>query len=57
LAGGIVGVVLSLWYRNNEPQKPIEIWDDDSDESLDYLTENDEENENDNPDKLNKYTI
>jgi len=47
LAGGLVGVVLSLWYRNNDPQKPIKIWDDDSDESLDYLGESDEETEND----------
>jgi len=47
LAGGLVGVFLSLWYRNNDPQKPIKIWDDDSDESLDYLGESDEETEND----------
>ena len=53
LAGGFVGVVLSVWYRNSEPQKPVQIWDDDADESLDYLSDQDEgideENENDKP--------
>jgi len=53
LAGGFVGVVLSVWYRNSEPQKPVQIWDDDTDESLDYLSDQDEgideENENDKP--------
>ncbi|MDP4238038.1 MAG: rhomboid family intramembrane serine protease [Bacteroidota bacterium] len=46
LAGGITGSVLSLWYRNDGPQKPVKVWENEEDESLDYLNENDEEIEN-----------
>lgn len=54
LAGGIIGLVLSIYYRNDEPQKPIKNWEDEEDdeESLDYLSEDNEdiENVNDQPD-------
>jgi membrane associated rhomboid family serine protease len=46
LAGGITGFALSLWYRNDGPQKPVKVWENEEDESLDYLNENDEEIEN-----------
>jgi len=51
LAGGLIGLVLSVLYRNEGPQKPVEKWEDedddeDNEESLDYLIENDEEIEN-----------
>ena len=37
LAGGLTGTVISVIFRNNPPQKPIQVWNDD-DENLD-LTE------------------
>jgi membrane associated rhomboid family serine protease len=30
LSGGIVGLILSVVYRNQGPQKPIVVWDDES---------------------------
>jgi len=48
LSGGIIGTVLSIWFRNAGPQKPVKIWDeedDDTDEPLDYLDETEIENE------------
>ena len=49
LSGGIVGFVLSVWYRNDGPQKPVKEWEEeeDDDESFDYLVENGQEIEND----------
>lgn len=32
LAGGLTGLVLSILYRNDDPQKPIVIWDEDDSE-------------------------
>ena len=46
LAGGIIGFVLSICYRNEGPQKPVIKWDDEEDESLDYLEYNNENVEN-----------
>lgn len=45
LAGGIIGFVLSIWYRKEGPQKPVKKWEDENDDdvSLDYLSENDQE--------------
>lgn len=28
LSGGIVGLILSVWYKNQGPQKPIVIWEE-----------------------------
>jgi len=56
LAGGIIGFVLSVLYKNVGPQKPVKIWEDEDDESLDYLMNDDDselENEQDQP-NLNK---
>ncbi|MBV5283319.1 MAG: rhomboid family intramembrane serine protease [Paludibacter sp.] len=38
LSGGVVGLILSIIYRNEGPQKPVVNWDEDDEE--------DEENEN-----------
>ena len=35
LGGGIMGLILSIWYRNEGPQKPETVWDED-DDSVDY---------------------
>jgi membrane associated rhomboid family serine protease len=44
LAGGLTGLCLSIFYRNEGPQKPKKIWEDDSDdETIEYL--NDDEND------------
>ena len=51
LSGGIIGFVLSIWYRNDGPQKPIKDWEDNEDETIDYLFDENEEIENDQ----NKY--
>ena len=48
LAGGLVGVILSVLYRNSDPQKPVQIWDDDTNESLDYLSDQDEDQDEEN---------
>jgi len=32
LAGGIVGFILSIIYRNNGPQKPIKVWEGENEE-------------------------
>ena len=45
LAGGIIGLVLSFYYRNEGPQKPIKKWEEEENESLDYMNEEDEDNE------------
>ena len=54
LGGGIIGTVLSIWFRNAGPQKPVKIWDeedDDTDEPLDYLDETEIENEDEKENK------
>lgn len=45
LAGGIIGLVLALYYRNEGPQKPIKIWEEE-DDSIEYISEEDETGEN-----------
>ena len=48
LGGGIIGTVLSIWFRNAGPQRPEKNWDEgdeDTDEPLDYLDETEIENE------------
>jgi len=45
LAGGIIGLILSVIYRNKGPQKPIKIWEEE-DDSIEYISDEDEtENE------------
>ncbi|NDP20591.1 MAG: rhomboid family intramembrane serine protease [Paludibacter sp.] len=41
LSGGIVGLLLSIWYKNSGPQKPIVIWDEE--EEIDINSYNEEE--------------
>jgi membrane associated rhomboid family serine protease len=38
LAGGLIGFILSVWYRKEGPQKPLVQWDEneDEDETVDY---------------------
>jgi len=43
LSGGIVGCLLSLWYRNEGPQKPVKVWEED--ETDDFLFIEDGETE------------
>ncbi|MFA5046551.1 MAG: rhomboid family intramembrane serine protease [Paludibacter sp.] len=45
LAGGIIGLVLSVWYRNEGPQKPVVDWGEDDDE-IDFQTDETDEIEN-----------
>jgi membrane associated rhomboid family serine protease len=46
LAGGVIGFLLSIYYRNEGPQKPIHVWEEE-DDSIDYSF--DENDEPDNP--------
>jgi membrane associated rhomboid family serine protease len=49
LAGGFTGTVLSVWLRNKEPQKPVELWPEDEDnDSLEYLQESDNDQQKEN---------
>ena len=44
LAGGLIGFILAISYRNVGPQKPIKVWEEEEeDESPDYLIEDDED--------------
>lgn len=55
LAGGIIGFALSILYRNEGPQKPVIIWDEeeDDDDATDSLFEITEEPEiEDNEDMI-----
>ena len=45
LGGCIIGTILSVIYSKEEPQKPIEKWDE-NDDSIDYMTDFEEENKN-----------
>lgn len=45
LAGGIIGLGLSVWYRKDGPQKPVVDWGEDDDE-IDFQTNEDDEMEN-----------
>jgi len=45
LAGGITGLILSVYYRAEGPVKPIKVWEDE-DDSIEYISDEDEiENE------------
>ena len=46
LAGGIIGLVLSVLFRNEGPQKPIKIWEAETDDTVEFWNENNEEHEN-----------
>ena len=45
LSGGFIGLVLAVYFRNQGPQKPVKVWEEESDEEIEYLSE-DEEDEN-----------
>ena len=47
LAGGIIGIILSLYYRNEGPKKQIKIWEDE-DDSIEYISDEDEIQNEDN---------
>ncbi len=56
LAGGITGLVLSIIFKNEGPQKPVKIWADEDDEINDEGTAGMEEpEENDNESNNIKY--
>jgi membrane associated rhomboid family serine protease len=46
LSGGITGLVLSVYYRKQGPQKPEHIWEEDKDDDIDYLTDDSADIEN-----------
>ena len=52
LAGGTIGLILSICYRNAGPQKPVKVWENEDDESLDYLSDDDNNDEIENEQKL-----
>lgn len=41
LAGGMIGLLLSVIYRNEGPQKPVHVWEDE-DDSIEYISEDDD---------------
>jgi len=46
LAGGIIGFGLSIWFRKEGPQKPVEHWDDeetDEDTDFEYILDDSDE--------------
>ena len=49
LAGGIIGFTLSIWYKNDGPQKPIKQWEEeneeDEEEEIEYYDEDETEYE------------
>lgn len=45
LAGGLIGLCLSVWYRNEEPQKPVKEWEDEESDDIEYLNDDDENDE------------
>ncbi|HEY6914814.1 MAG TPA: rhomboid family intramembrane serine protease [Paludibacter sp.] len=47
LAGGIIGFILSIFYRNKGPKKPVKIWDDE-DNFIEYISDEDETQNEDN---------
>jgi len=51
LAGGTIGLILSICYRNEGPQKPVKVWENEDDDSLDYLSEDDSNDEIENEQK------
>lgn len=54
LSGVISGLILAIIYRNEGPQKPIKIWEEEgSDDEMEYIEE-DEENNDLNTPKISK---
>jgi len=41
LAGGFIGLLLSVFYRNEGPQKPVHVWEED-DDTIEYISDDDE---------------
>jgi membrane associated rhomboid family serine protease len=41
LAGGLIGLLLSFIYRNEGPQKPVHVWEDE-DDSIEYIPDEDD---------------
>ena len=41
LAGGIIGLFLSIYYRNEGPEKEVKVWEED-DDSIEYISDEDE---------------
>ena len=52
LAGGTIGFILSIFYRNAGPQKPVKVWENEEDESLDYLSDYEDIEDIDNEQEL-----
>jgi len=52
LAGGTIGFILSICYRNAGPQKPVKVWENEEDESLDYLSDYEDIEDIDNEQEL-----
>ena len=46
LAGGIIGFGLSIFYRNEGPQKPVKIWEEELDDSQDFWNDDLEDFDN-----------
>lgn len=43
LAGGIIGIILSVYYRNEGPKKPVKVWDDEDEDN--YTADMDDDHE------------
>jgi membrane associated rhomboid family serine protease len=39
LGGGFTGLILSIYFRKEGPQKPLKIWDEESDEEIEFINE------------------
>jgi membrane associated rhomboid family serine protease len=39
LAGGFIGLVLAIYCRNEGPQKPLKIWNEESDDQIECISE------------------
>ena len=59
LAGGIIGFALSVFYRNEGPQKPVKIWEEELDDSQDFWNDDleDFDNEEEQESKSNDHLL
>ena len=59
LAGGIIGFALSVFYRNEGPQKPVKIWEEELDDSQDFWNDDleDLDNEEEQESKSNDHLL
>ena len=59
LAGGIIGFGLSIFYRNEGPQKPVKIWEEELDDSQDFWNDDleDLDNEEEQESKSNDHLL